>query len=116
MLAHERVQARLVDGHPSCPEILHAAGVDVAQGHGVAERRQAHTRDQADIAGPDDPDALRRRRHVAGGHSVRPSVWTGMSVPVTFLGNLARLSGRMDLMISSIVLALILAMRVLVTQ
>ena len=137
VLGHDVLEARLVDRDLPVVERRHLAGVDVAQGHLVPHGREADAGDQADVAGPDHPDALARgRRRVAHGrpvgrrlavlrgralrtgaaHGVEPSVSTVIAVSVRPFVSVARLSGRIDLAISCIVLALRSLFSVLDTQ
>ncbi len=110
MLGHEVDQAGLVDRDLPVVEGGHLRRVDVAQGDLVAHRRQADAGHQADVAGPDDADAVPRRSGAVvarvPGHGVDPAVSTEIGVSVVPLASLARFSGRIDLAISSIVLAL----------
>ena len=105
MRRHQLGEARLVDRHLAVVEGRHLGGVDVAQRHLAAHRRQADAGDQADVARADHADARRGARPVLR-HGVLPAVSTVIGVSVWPFASFARLSGRSDFAISWIVFAL----------
>ncbi len=54
---HQLGQAALMDRGLARRDQADLVGVDIAQGHRVAQRRETHTRHEADVAGTDDTNA-----------------------------------------------------------
>ena len=124
VLGQQLGEARLVDRDLAPLQRRHLLLVDVADRHLEPQRGEADAGDQADVAGPDHAHALALSGPAAGRrplrptvvHGVEPSSSTETSVSVRPFLSLARLSGRIDLAISSMVLALRSFSSVLETQ